>query len=87
MCRLGDGSSQYVGGLQAAAENLFLEDFIPPLERVEDVLSGQVDSGIAAGQPRRSELILSEKAHSARPALRGQTRPPPASFQSIDIPT
>lgn len=30
MWGLGDGSSQQLGGLQAAAENLFLVGFIPP---------------------------------------------------------
>ena len=48
---LGYGSSQRLGGLQAAAENFFLKGCIPSAERVEDVFSRQVDCSIAAGQP------------------------------------
>lgn len=48
-----------------------MEGFIPSSERVEDVLSGQVDGGIAARQPRCSELIPRDPAG---PGLSGDQR-------------
>ena len=45
-----------MGSIQAARKNLFLEGFIPSSQRVEDILSSQVDDNIAEGQPRLTEF-------------------------------
>lgn len=60
----GDGISHQWCGLQAAAESIFLEGFIPPSESVEDDLSDQVDSSIVAGQLGSNELISRDPTRS-----------------------
>lgn len=64
MWSFGDGVSHHWYGLQAAAQNIFLEGFIPAAESVKGVLSDQLDSGIVAGQLGSTELISRDPSRS-----------------------
>lgn len=45
-----------MGGIQAAGKNLLFEGCVPSSQRIEDVLSSQVDDNITVRQPRPAEL-------------------------------
>lgn len=60
----GDGGSHHWGGLQAAAENIFLQGCILPSESVEEVLSDWLTVAL-----QLESLYLLSSSHVIQPGL------------------